>query len=59
MCGRFTFAISSEMLEEILGVTVVADLPQHYNIAPTQQVLAIRTTNEGKRAYFMRRGLIP
>jgi putative SOS response-associated peptidase YedK len=59
MCGRFTFAISPEMLAEMFGITVLADLPRRYNIAPTQQVLAVRTSDEGRRADFLRWGLVP
>ncbi|MHC1699319.1 MAG: SOS response-associated peptidase [Geobacteraceae bacterium] len=59
MCGRFTFAISPELLTEIFGITILADLPRRYNIAPTQQVLAVRTTDQGRQASFMRWGLIP
>jgi putative SOS response-associated peptidase YedK len=59
MCGRFTFAISPELLAEIFGVTILGDFTPRYNIAPTQQVLTIRGTEAGNRAAFMRWGLIP
>lgn len=59
MCGRFTFAISPELLAEIFGVTILGDYSPRYNIAPTQQVLTIRGTEAGNRAAFMRWGLIP
>lgn len=59
MCGRFTFAISPELLAEIFGVSVRTDLPCRYNIAPSQQILAIRTTDEGRLATFLRWGLVP
>jgi putative SOS response-associated peptidase YedK len=59
MCGRFKFAISPELLTEIFGITILADLPRRYNIAPTQQVLAVRTTDQGRQASFMHWGLIP
>lgn len=42
MCGRFTFAISPNLLAEIFGVTILGDFSPRYNIAPTQQVLTIR-----------------
>lgn len=59
MCGRFTFTISPEMLAGIFGVTMPADLPPRYNIAPTQQVLAVRATERGREAALLRWGLIP
>lgn len=59
MCGRFTFSISPEMLAEIFGVTMPADLTPRYNIAPTQQVLAVRATGQGRTAALLRWGLIP
>ena len=59
MCERFTFAISPELLAEVFGVSIIEDLPQRCNIAPTQQVLTIRKTDAGNRATFMRWGLIP
>jgi len=52
MCGRITFAISPELLAEILGVTVLGDFSPLY--APTQQVLTIRGTEAGNRVAFMR-----
>ena len=42
MCGRFTVAISPGLHTEIFGISILKDLPRPYNIAPTQQVLAIR-----------------
>lgn len=59
MCGRFTFAISPELLAEIFGASVLEDFVAKYNIAPTQQVLVIRRNGEGNRASMMRWGLIP
>jgi putative SOS response-associated peptidase YedK len=59
MCGRFTFAISPELLAEIFGVTILEGLPKSYNIAPTQQVITIRSNGSGNRAAFMRWGLVP
>lgn len=59
MCGRFTFAVSPELLAEIFGVPILQGLAPFYNIAPTQQVLAVRVTEEGKEAWFMSWRLIP
>jgi putative SOS response-associated peptidase YedK len=60
MCGRFTFAISPELLAEIFGVTVLEDIPTRYNIAPSQQVSIIRETASGGRYLSsVRWGLVP
>lgn len=47
------------MLSSIFGVSVLGDLRQRYNIAPTQEVLVIRGPDAGKRAALLRWGLIP
>lgn len=60
MCGRFTFALSPELLMEIFGVTVYEPFPARYNIAPTQQVWIIRdTATEGRYLSQVKWGLVP
>lgn len=59
MCGRFTFALSPELLAAIFGVPTLQELPRRFNIAPTQQILTVRGTSAGNRLSFMRWGLIP
>ncbi len=60
MCGRFTFALSPELLSEIFGVTVLEDIPLRYNIAPSQQIPIIRATATGGRYLSsVRWGLVP
>lgn len=59
MCGRFTFAISPELLAEVFDVTILEKLPRRYNIAPTEKVLAIRRNGAGNMAVLVRWGLIP
>lgn len=60
MCGRFTFAISPELLAEIFEVTALADIPTRYNIAPSQQVPIIREAATGGRYLSsVRWGLVP
>ena len=58
MCGRFTLALSKEVIESTLDV-YLDELEPSYNIAPTQRVLSIVQGKEEKRAGFMRWGLIP
>jgi len=60
MCGRFTLQIPPELLAEIFGLTESPDLPERYNIAPTQEVAAIRQhADGGNRLELLRWGLIP
>jgi putative SOS response-associated peptidase YedK len=60
MCGRFTLHISPELLAEIFGLTEIPVFPARYNIAPTQQVAAIRRHPDGtKHLDFLQWGLIP
>ncbi len=59
MCGRFTLAVDREQLEERFSfqATALAVTP-HYNIAPSQPVLAVIGAEE-RRGGFLRWGLIP
>ena len=59
MCGRFAFAIPSEVLAEIFSVLVPPVLECRYNIAPTQQVLILREGAEGRSLSKARWGLVP
>lgn len=60
MCGRFTLQITKEMMADIFGITVLQDIQPRYNIAPTQQVAAIRTYPDGTRHLDqLHWGLIP
>ena len=63
MCGRFTLNSSGEELAEVfeLGDPVPElDLAARYNIAPTQDVVAVRTGPDGLRAlHWLHWGLIP
>ena len=44
MCGRFDIHLPIKFLANYFGVPVLQDLHPHFNIAPTQQVLVVRTT---------------
>jgi putative SOS response-associated peptidase YedK len=59
MCGRFTLTVDPEAVQLQFSLeSVPASFSPRYNIAPTQNVLAL--TNEGSRAADMLRwGLIP
>jgi putative SOS response-associated peptidase YedK len=59
MCGRFTLTVDPGQLQEAFPwVDIPGDVPQRYNIAPTQPVGVI--PNDGlKRLDFFNWGLIP
>jgi len=60
MCGRFDLHLPIEFLANYFGVPVLQDIHPHYNIAPTQKVLVLRTDQDGSRHFsFLRWGLIP
>lgn len=58
MCGRFAQRKPSKVIAETFKVDVPELLPRH-NIAPTQHVLAVRESREGREAVTLRWGLVP
>jgi putative SOS response-associated peptidase YedK len=59
MCARFQFAPPEDWVEEF-GLADVPDVLPRYNIAPTQDVLAVRRDKAGRRqARPLRWGLVP
>ncbi|MCE9554773.1 MAG: SOS response-associated peptidase [Planctomycetes bacterium] len=64
MCGRFTLRTPATVLAKQFDLSMqldlLGDLKPRYNIAPTQQVLAVRDAMPGKREpVWFRWGLIP
>lgn len=62
MCGRFTLTKSKEDINDYLSSLAVAqlhDFTPQYNIAPTQQILAIVSGDNQWQHQFLRWGLIP
>ena len=62
MCGRFTLRAKLNLLLQQFAAETseLEDWPVRYNIAPTQDVLAVRGTDDGKRELVpLRWGLIP
>ena len=61
MCGRYTLRITSQELAEFFDLFRHPETTPRYNIAPTQNVLVIRTASldAPREATFMRWGLIP
>jgi putative SOS response-associated peptidase YedK len=58
MCGRFTLTRPTAQLAEHFG-TAVPPLEPRYNIAPTQQVFAVREVNGARESAPLRWGLVP
>lgn len=60
MCGRFAFYSPAEAAAALFGATASVDIPPRYNIAPTQNIAAIRNDEQGERELVLLRwGLIP
>ena len=59
MCGRYTLHTSPERLGQVFGAQAPAELRPRYNIAPSQSVLAVRKSAEGREYSLLRWGLVP
>jgi putative SOS response-associated peptidase YedK len=60
MCGRFTLTTPAARLARALKLSSVPDFVPRFNIAPTQMVLTVRSTDQDQiEVLFLRWGLIP
>lgn len=59
MCGRFTQRKPTERIVKEFQLEEAPKIEARYNIAPTQNVLAIRRTPDGNEAVMLKWGLIP
>ncbi|HEX7119301.1 MAG TPA: SOS response-associated peptidase [Longimicrobiales bacterium] len=60
MCGRYTMASPEEWIREEFDLfELPPDYRPRYNIAPSQDVLAIVRAGDGLRAGWLRWGLVP
>lgn len=59
MCGRYTLRASAEDIAREFQLTCIPPWTPRYNIAPTQDVLAVRMRNGAPEAELLRWGLIP
>jgi putative SOS response-associated peptidase YedK len=60
MCGRFVQYSDPDVYASRFDLDAVCQAVPRYNVAPTQPVLAIRETDEGKRVLVpLRWGLVP
>jgi putative SOS response-associated peptidase YedK len=61
MCGRFTLFEADTILSKEFGASIPFDLKPRYNVAPSQQVAAVRNLPDSSKREFalFRWGLIP
>ncbi len=61
MCGRYTLRSNPSQIASTFGLDSVPELPSRYNIAPTQDVAAVRLSHEsdGREWVLLHWGLIP
>lgn len=59
MCGRFTLRRPMAKVVAEMGAELGPHLVPRYNVAPTQQVLAIRLRDGKRHAELLRWGLVP
>lgn len=59
MCGRFALSIDEDALMRFIRLVNPVQLPLRFNIAPTQTVLVVIRTAEGREGLPVRWGLVP
>jgi putative SOS response-associated peptidase YedK len=59
MCGRFTLAVPGAQVAAQFELATTPELTARYNIAPTQQVAAVRAGDAGRELALFRWGLVP
>jgi putative SOS response-associated peptidase YedK len=59
MCGRFVMKSSQRELADFFELAAAVDVPARYNIAPTDAVLAVTDTGQGRHWRVLRWGLVP
>jgi putative SOS response-associated peptidase YedK len=62
MCGRFAFYSPAEATAALFGAAGSLDIGPRYNIAPTQDIAAVRDAgagSEGRELVALRWGLVP
>jgi putative SOS response-associated peptidase YedK len=59
MCGRFTQRTPAERLKREFQLEEIPPIEARYNIAPTQNILAVRQMADDREAVLLKWGLIP
>jgi putative SOS response-associated peptidase YedK len=59
MCGRFYLDVQQDALMSYFDLATILQLTPRYNIAPSQNIAAVITSNHGRKMVKLRWGLIP
>jgi putative SOS response-associated peptidase YedK len=59
MCGRFAQRSDPKRLAKEFKVVEVPQVEARYNVAPTQEILAVRELADGREMAFFKWGLVP
>ncbi|MBN35030.1 MAG: DUF159 family protein [Rhodospirillaceae bacterium] len=59
MCGRFTLKGPPNQIAKMLGLDIVPNLEPRFNIAPTQETIAVRMEDGGRALVKLKWGLVP
>jgi putative SOS response-associated peptidase YedK len=59
MCGRYAQRTDAKKLAKEFKVAEVPSVEPRYNIAPTQEILAVSETDDGREMRFFKWGLVP
>lgn len=59
MCARFGLSVPKEDLERFLGIELPFEIPPAYNIAPTENAIAMISADGIRSAKLLRWGLVP
>jgi putative SOS response-associated peptidase YedK len=59
MCGRFSQRTPAERLRREFGLREVPGAGARFNVAPSQNVLAVRQAEGGREAVWLKWGLVP
>lgn len=59
MCGRFAQRSDPKRLAKEFKVAEVPQSEARYNVAPTQEILAVREAADGREMIFFKWGLVP
>jgi putative SOS response-associated peptidase YedK len=60
MCARFTLSAPADAIVDLFDLDLLLDILPRFNIAPTQNVLSVRLSGEGKPEFVpLRWGLVP
>lgn len=59
MCGRYTLTTPLDQILDLFRLQTAPDLGPRYNLAPTQEALVVRVTEDNRRGEALKWGLIP